>query len=62
MSERSILSTVNTASSGMNQLTDNDTVDLVNHAGDDDLEDDNKGPEKADRMNLQTYVCEIFFI
>jgi hypothetical protein len=23
----------------------------VNHAGDDDLEDDNEGPEKADRMS-----------
>jgi hypothetical protein len=35
----------------MNQLTDNDTVDLVNHAGDDDLEDDNEGSDKADRMS-----------
>jgi hypothetical protein len=35
----------------MNQLTDNDTVDLVNHAGADDLEDDNEGSEKADRMS-----------
>jgi hypothetical protein len=34
----------------MNQLTDN-IVDLVNCAADDDLEDDNEGPEKADRMN-----------
>jgi hypothetical protein len=33
------------------QLTDNNIVDLANHAGDDDSEDDNKGPEKADRMN-----------
>jgi hypothetical protein len=33
------------------QLTDNDTVDLVNHAGD-DLEDDNEGPEKADQMKM----------
>jgi hypothetical protein len=32
----------------VNQLTDNDIVDLVSHAGDDDLEDDNEGPEKAD--------------
>jgi hypothetical protein len=47
--------------------TDNDTVDLLNHAGDDDLEDNNEGPEKADKMNLQIYimlntifVCEIF--
>jgi hypothetical protein len=39
----------------------------VNHAGDDDLEDDNEGPEKANGMNLQIYimlntifVCEIF--
>jgi enterochelin esterase-like enzyme len=32
-------------------LTDNGTVDLVNHAGDDDLEDDNEVPEKADRMS-----------
>jgi hypothetical protein len=35
----------------MNQLTGNDLVDLVNHAGDDDLEDDNEGPEKADRVS-----------
>jgi hypothetical protein len=33
------------------QLTDNGIVDLANHAGDDDLEDDNKGPGKADRMS-----------
>jgi hypothetical protein len=50
-SERSILSTVNSACSGMDQLTGNDTVNLVNHAGDDDLEGDNKGPQKADRMS-----------
>jgi hypothetical protein len=35
----------------MNQLTGNDIVDLVNHADDDDLEDDNEGPEKADRVS-----------
>jgi hypothetical protein len=35
----------------VNQLTDNDIVDLVNHAGDDDLEDNNEGLEKADRMS-----------
>jgi hypothetical protein len=35
----------------MNQLTDNDIVDLVNHAGDDDLEDCKEGSEKADRMS-----------
>jgi hypothetical protein len=34
----------------MNRLTDNDIVDLVNHAGD-DLEDDNEEPEKADRIS-----------
>jgi hypothetical protein len=33
------------------QLTDNDIVDLVNHAGDDDLEDYNEGPETGDRMS-----------
>jgi hypothetical protein len=33
------------------QLTNNDIVDPVNHAGDDNLEDDNKGPEKAHRMS-----------
>jgi hypothetical protein len=31
------------------QLTYNDIVDLVNHAGN-NLEDDNEGPKKADRM------------
>jgi hypothetical protein len=36
-------------------MTDKDIVYLVNYAGDDDLEDDNEGPEKADRMNLQ--IC-----
>jgi hypothetical protein len=51
VSERSILSTVRSACSKMNQLTDNDTVDLVNLAGDDDLEDNNEGPEKTDRMS-----------
>jgi hypothetical protein len=32
------------------QLTD-DIVDLVNHASNGNLEDDNEGPEKADRMS-----------
>jgi hypothetical protein len=32
-------------------MTDNDVVGLVNHAGDDDLEDNNKGLEKDDRMS-----------
>jgi hypothetical protein len=33
------------------ELTDDDIVDLVNHAGDEDLEDDDRGPEKADGMS-----------
>lgn len=32
------------------QLTGNDKVYFMNHAGNDDLEDDNEGPEKAGRM------------
>jgi hypothetical protein len=36
----------------MNQHeADNDIVDLVNHADDDDLEEDNESPEKSDRMS-----------
>jgi hypothetical protein len=31
---------------GMKQLTDNDIVDLVNNAGDDDLKYDNEGQGK----------------
>jgi hypothetical protein len=37
-------------------LTDNDIVDLVNHAGHDDLEDDNEGPEKADRISHSEFI------
>jgi hypothetical protein len=33
------------------QLTDNGMADLVNHAGDDDLKDDNQRPENVDRMS-----------
>jgi hypothetical protein len=33
------------------QPTGNNIVDLMNHAGDDDFEDNNEGPEKADRMS-----------
>jgi hypothetical protein len=32
-------------------MTDKDIVDPVNRASDDDLEDDNEGPEKAERMS-----------
>ncbi|KDR13085.1 Protein bric-a-brac 2, partial [Zootermopsis nevadensis] len=42
------------------QLTGNDKVYFMNHAGNDDLEDDNEGPEKADMnaaMALQNVVC-----
>jgi hypothetical protein len=35
----------------MNQLTDNNIVDLMNHAGGNNLEDNNEGPEKANRTN-----------
>jgi hypothetical protein len=39
------------------QVTDNDIMDLVNHAGNNDLEDNNKGPQKADRMSHSEGCC-----
>lgn len=50
------------------QLTGDDIVQLVNHAGDNDVEDDNEGPAKADRicnserLNLKGPYIEVFWM